>query len=208
MFIIYKSKIFILTFITFFIFTFINPNKAFSNNEKIDIKNIHQLLKDKKFTETIKKLEELSLENNIKAQLLYSKILFSGDIIPQNFEKSYKWATTSSLGGLKGSSQILKKIKSYLTEEQLIPINEGIEQFLEKRAFINDKRAIIQIAKFYEKKSNPPEMINAYSWYSIAVAKGIKSAKKKRDSILKDLNEKDLTEAQKLSSKLFKQIKN
>ena len=40
------------------------------------------------------------------------------------------------------------------------------------------------------------------------VAKGIKSAKKKRDSILKDLNEKDLTEAQKLSSKLFKQIKN
>tara|TARA_B110000037_G_scaffold52202_1_gene64105 strand:- start:113 stop:739 length:627 start_codon:yes stop_codon:yes gene_type:complete len=207
-FIIYKSKIFILTFITFFIFTFINPYKAFSNNEKIDIKNIHQLLKDKKFTETIKKLEELSLENNIKAQLLYSKILFSGDIIPQNFEKSYKWATTSSLGGLKGSSQILKKIKSYLTEEQLIPINEGIEKFLEKRAFINDKRAIIQIAKFYEKKSNPPEMINAYSWYSIAVAKGIKSAKKKRDSILKDLNEKDLTEAQKLSSKLFKQIKN
>ena len=208
MFIIYKSKIFILTFITFFIFTFINPNKAFSNNEKIDIKNIHQLLKDKKFTETIKKLEELSLENNIKAQLLYSKILFSGDIIPQNFEKSYKWATTSSLGGLKGSSQILKKIKTYLTEEQLMPINESIEKFLEKRAFINDKRAIIQIAKFYEKKSNPPEMINAYSWYSIAVAKGIKSAKKKRDSILKDLNEKDLTEAQKLSSKLFKQIKN
>ena len=208
MFIIYKSKIFILTFITFFIFTFVNPNKAFSNNEKIDIKNVHQLLKDKKFTETIKKLEELSLENNIKAQLLYSKILFSGDIIPQNFEKSYKWATTSSLGGLKGSRQILKKIKSYLTEEQLIPINESIEKFLEKRAFINDKRAIIQIAKFYEKKSNPPEMINAYSWYSIAVAKGIKSAKKKRDSILKDLNEKDLTEAQKLSSKLFKQIKN
>ena len=208
MYIIYKSKIFILTFITFFILTFINPNKAFSNNEKIDIKNIHQLLKDKKFTETIKKLEELSLKNNIKAQLLYSKILFSGDIIPQNFEKSYKWATTSSLGGLKGSSQILKKIKTYLTEEQLMPINESIEKFLEKRAFINDKRAIIQIAKFYEKKSNPPEMINAYSWYSIAVAKGIKSAKKKRDNILKDLNEKDLTEAQKLSSKLFKQIKN
>lgn len=208
MFIIYKSKIFILTFITFFIFTFINPNKAFSNNEKIDIKNIHQLLKDKKFTETIKKLEELSLKNNIKAQLLYSKILFSGDIIPQNFEKSYKWATTSSLGGLKGSSQILKKIKTYLTEEQLMPINESIEKFLEKRAFINDKRAIIQIAKFYEKKSNPPEMINAYSWYSIAVAKGIKSAKKKRDNILKDLNEKDLTEAQKLSSELFKQIIN
>ena len=85
MYIIYKSKIFILTFLTFFILTFINPNKAFSNNEKIDIKNIHQLLKDKNFTETIKKLEELSLKNNIKAQLLYSKILFSGDIIPVSY---------------------------------------------------------------------------------------------------------------------------
>ena len=208
MFIIYKSRIFIFTFITFFILTVINPNRAFSNNERIDIENIHQLLKDRKFSETIKKLEELSLENNIKAQLLYSKILFSGDIIPQNFEESYKWATTSLLGGLKGSSNILKKIKSYLTEEQLIPINESIEKFLEKRAFINDKRAIIQIAKFYEKNSNPPKMINAYSWYSVAVAKGIKSAKKKRDDILKDLNKKDLTEAQKLSNKLFKQIKN
>ena len=208
MFIIYNSRIFVFTFITFFILTVINPSRASSNNERIDIENIHQLLKDRKFSETIQKLEELSLENNIKAQLLYSKILFSGDIIPQNFEESYKWATTSLLGGLKGSSNILKKIKSYLTEEQLIPINESIEKFLEKRAFINDKRAIIQIAKFYEKNSNPPEMINAYSWYSIAVAKGIKSAKKKRDDILKDLNKKDLTEAQKLSSKLFKQIKN
>ena len=208
MFIIYKSRIFFFTFITFFILTVIPPNIASSNNERIDIENIHQLLKDRKFTETIQKLEELSLKNNIKAQLLYSKILFSGDIIPQNFEESYKWATTSLLGGLKGSSNILKKIKSYLTEEQLIPINESIEKFLEKRAFINDKRAIIQIAKFYEKNSNPPKMINAYSWYSVAVAKGIKSAKKKRDDILKDLNKKDLTEAQKLSSKLFKQIKN
>jgi TPR repeat protein len=205
--ILYKSKLLTIAIVTFFILIFLSPNRASSNNEKVDIKNIHQLLKDKKFTETIKKLEELSLDNNIKAQLLYSKILFSGDIIPQNFEKSYKWATTSLLGGLKGSNQILKKIKSYLTDEQVSPINESIQKFLEERAFINDKRAIIQIAKFYEKKSNPPKMINAYSWYSVAVAKGIKSAKRKRDDILKNLNKADLTEAQKLSSKIFKQIK-
>ena len=51
-------------------------------------------------------------------------------------------------------------------------------------------------------------MINAYTWYNIAVAKGIKSAKAKRDEILNDLNEKDLLEAQSLSLKLFKQINN
>ena len=50
--------------------------------------------------------------------------------------------------------------------------------------------------------------MNKYKWYNIAVAKGIKSAKAKRDEILNDLDEKDLLEAQSLSSKLFKQINN
>ena len=51
-------------------------------------------------------------------------------------------------------------------------------------------------------------MINAYTWYNIAVAQGIKSAKTKRDEVLNELSEKDLLEAQSLSIKLFKQINN
>ena len=153
-------------------------------------------------------IKKLSLDNNIQAQLLYSKILFSGDLVPQDFEKSYLWATSAFLGGLKKSSTIIEKLDNYLSEEQISPIKEKLKEFLEKRAFINDKRAMIQIAKFYEKHLNPPDIVNAYTWYSIAVAKGIKSAKKRRNEVLKDLKEKDLLEAQKLSNKLFKQIKN
>ena len=51
-------------------------------------------------------------------------------------------------------------------------------------------------------------MINAYTWYNIAVAQGIKSAKNKRNEVLNELSEKDLLEAQSLSIKLFKQINN
>jgi hypothetical protein len=87
-------------------------------------------------------------------------------------------------------------------------IKDKIKIFLEKRAFIKDKRAIIQIAKFYEGYINPPDMINAYTWYNIAVANGIKTAKNKRNEFLNELNEKDLLEAQTLSIKLFKQINN
>ena len=63
-------------------------------------------------------------------------------------------------------------------------IKDKLKIFLEKRAINNDKRAIVQIAKLYENYLDPPDMINAYTWYNIAVAKGIKSAKAKRDEIL------------------------
>ena len=79
---------------------------------------------------------------------------------------------------------------------------------MEKRAFAKDKKAIIQIAKIYEKFTEPPDLVNAYTWYNVAVAQGIKTAKPKRDEVLNSLNEKDLLEAQSLSIKLFKKINN
>ena len=202
-----RQVIFLMTFIISYIFIIV-PHNSYANNEVIEIRKVYQLLQEKKFLESIEKLEELSLNNNLKAQLLYSKIIFSGDIIPQDFENSYLWATSAFLGGLKKSNQLIEKLENYLTEKQLEPIKEKLEKFLKKRAFLNDKKAIIQIAKFYEQHVNPPDMINAYTWYSIAVAKGIKTAKKRRNEILKALEDKDLLEAQQLSNKLFKQIKN
>ena len=169
---------------------------------------VYKLLQEKKFNEGIQKLQVLSENNNIKAQLLISKIFLSGDLTPQDFQNSYFWASSALLGGLKKSEKILEKLSNYLTEKQINEIKDKLKIFLEKRAINNDKRAIVQIAKLYENYLDPPDMINAYTWYNIAVAKGIKSAKAKRDEILNDLNEKDLLEAQSLSFKLFKQINN
>ena len=177
-------------------------------DEKINLKNIHKLLKEKKFEESIQNLEILSDQNDINSQLLYSKILFSGDITPQNFEKSYFWAFSALLGGLKKSSQILEKLENYLSEKQIEEITNNLKEFLEKKAFKKDKRAIIQIAKLYEAFIEPPDKVNAYTWYNIAVAQGIKSAKSKRDEVLESLNEKELLDAQALSIKLFKKINN
>ena len=181
---------------------------ALSDVKKLEIDNVYNLLQDKKFIEGIDQLKLLSLKNDIKAQLLYSKILFSGDLTPQDFENSYFWASSAFLGGLKNSKKIIDKLDNYLTEKQINNIKDKLKLFLEKRAFVKDKRAIIQIAKFYESYINPPDMINAYTWYNIAVANGIKTAKNKRNETLSQLNEKDLLEAQTLSIKLFKQINN
>ena len=184
------------------------PSYLSANETKPNLQNIYTLLQEKKFKEGIKTLQILSEENDINAQLLYSKILFSGDLTPQDFENSYFWGFSALLGGLKKSSNILEKLSEYLTEEQIREITTKLREFLEKRAFAKDKKAIIQIAKIYENFTEPPDLVNAYTWYNITVAQGIKTAKPKRDEVLNSLNEQDLLDAQSLSIKLFKKINN
>ena len=184
------------------------PSHLLANEIKPSLQKIYTLLQEKKFEEGIKTLQILSEENDVNAQLLYSKILFSGDLTPQDFENSYFWGFSALLGGLKKSSNILEKLSEYLTEEQISIITTKLRDFLEKRAFAKDKKAIIQIAKIYEKFTEPPDLVNAYTWYNLAVAQGIKTAKPKRDEVLNNLNEKDLLDAQSLSIKLFKKINN
>ena len=184
------------------------PSCLLANGKEQKLENIYTLLQEKKFDDGIKSLQILSEDNDIKAQLLYSKILFSGDLIPQDFENSYFWGFSALLGGLKNSSNILEKLEEYLADEQISEITIKLRDFLEQKAFAKDKRAIIQIAKLYENFTDPPDLINAYTWYNIAVAQGIKTAKPKRDEVLDKLDEKDLLDAQSLSIKLFKKINN
>ena len=95
------------------------PSYSLANEKKQNLQNIYTLLQEKKFEEGIKNLQILSEQNDINAQLLYSKILFSGDLTPQDFENSYFWGFSALLGGLKKSSNILEKLSEYLTEEQI-----------------------------------------------------------------------------------------
>ena len=191
-----------------FVYLLFVPSYLSANETKPNLQNIYTLLQEKKFEEGRKTLQILSEENDINAQLLYSKILFSGDLTPQDFENSYFWGFSALLGGLKKSSNILEKLSEYLTEEKINEIIIKLREFLEKRAFAKDKKAIIQIAKIYENFTEPPDLVNAYTWYNIAVAQGIKTAKPKRDEVLNSLNEQDLLDAQSLSIKLFKKINN
>ena len=208
---IFKSKFkfikYIISIVPIFL-AIIGSAHSIAEQKNTDMEIIYKLLQEKKFKEGIEKLQVLSNKNNSQAQLLISKILFTGDLTPQDFENSYFWASSALLSGLKKSDMILEKLDNYLTEKQINEIKEKLRIFLEKRAIDNDKRAIVQIAKLYENYIDPPDMINAYTWYNIAVAQGIKSAKTKRDEVLNELSEKDLLEAQSLSIKLFKQINN
>jgi len=199
-------KVIFLLFLTFY-FQILN-NASYGSGHNNNIKSVYENLRNKEFSKAINKLKDLSEKNKPKAQLLYSKILYSGEIITQDFEMSYFWANTSKLGGLKKSSNILDKLNNLIDDENKFKINEKIKIFLEKLALSGDKLAIVQIAKWNLELSPEPNFENAYKWYNIAVALGIKSAKTKRNEMIKNIENQRLFEIQKESIKIFNKINN
>ena len=198
----------IIHFFLLTLYLIIVSNKSFSNNHNNNLEIVYEHLRNKQFTEAIVKLKDLSENNKPKAQLLYAKILYSGEITTQDFEMSYFWANTSKLGGLKKSLNIINKLNDLIDEENKLKINEKIKIFLNKSALAGDKLAIVQIAKWNLELSPEPNFENAYKWYNIAVALGIKSAKIKRDEMIENIEKQRLFEIQKESIKIFNKINN
>ena len=198
----------IIHFFLLTLYLIIVSNKSYSNNHNNNLENVYEYLRNKQFTEAINKLKDLSEKNKTEAQLLYAKILYSGEITTQDFEMSYFWANTSKLGGLKKSSNIISKLNDLIDEENKLKINEKIKIFLNKLALAGNKLAIVQIAKWNLELSPEPNFENAYKWYNIAVALGIKTAKIKRDEMIKNIEKQRLFEIQKESIKIFNKINN
>ena len=198
----------IIHFFLLTLYLIIVSNKSYSNNHNNNFEKVYDHLRNKQFSEAINKLKDLSEKNKPKAQLLYAKILYSGEITTQDFEMSYFWSNTSKLGGLKKSSNIISKLNDLIDEENKLKINEKIKMFLNKSALSGDKLAIVQVAKWNLELSPEPNFENAYKWYNIAVALGIKSAKIKRDEMIENIEKQRLFEIQKESIKIFNKINN
>ena len=198
----------IINFLLLTLYLIIVTNPSYSNNHNNNLKNVYEHLRNKQFTEAINKLKDLSEKNKPEAQLLYAKILFSGEITTQDFEMSYFWSNTSKLGGLKKSSNIINKLNDLIDEENKLKINEKIKIFFNKLALAGNKLAIVQIAKWNLELSPEPNFENAYKWYNIAVALGIKTAKIKRDEMIENIEKQRLFEIQKESIKIFNKINN
>ena len=190
------------------LYLIIVSSTSYSNNQNNNLEKVYEHLRNKQFTEAINKLKDLSEKNKPEAQVLYAKILYSGEITTQDFEMSYFWANTSKLGGLKKSSNMINKLNDLIDEENKLKINEKIKIFLNKSALSGDKLAIVQIAKWNLELSPEPNFENAYKWYNIAVALGIKTAKIKRDEMIENIEKQRLFEIQKESIKIFNKIKN
>ena len=192
-------------FLTLFLITI--SSTVYSNNHN-NLEGVYEHLRNNQFPKAINKLRELSEKNKSKAQLLYAKILYSGEITTQDFEMSYFWANISKLGGLKKSLNLISKLNDLIDEENKLKINEKIKIFLNKSALSGDKLAIVQIAKWNLELSPEPNFENAYKWYNIAVALGIKTAKIKRDEMIENIEKQRLFEIQKESIKIFNKINN
>ena len=200
------NKIIYLFLLTLYFLTL--SNISYSNTHNNNLNVVYEHLRNKEFSKAINELKNLSEKNEPQAQLLYAKILYTGEITTQDFEMSYFWANTSKLGGLKKSSNILERLNNLIDDENKFKINEKIKIFLNKSALAGDKLAIVQIAKWNLELSPEPNFENAYKWYNIAVALGIKTAKIKRDEMIENIEKQRLFEIQKESIKIFNKINN
>ena len=198
----------IIFFIVLSIYLVINSNVLYASGHNNNLKDVYEHLRNKEFTEALNELKNLSQKNKPKAQLLYAKILYSGEITTQDFEMSYFWANTSKLGGVKKSSSLIDKLNNLIDNENKFKINENIRKFLEELALSGNKLAVVQIAKWNLELSPEPNFENAYKWYNIATALGIKSAKIKRDEMLENIENQSLFEIQKESINIFNKINN
>ena len=203
-----KKKKFLILFVFFVSFTIVSEsNKAFSSKKEVlNLEDSVKLLKEKKFTKAISSLKKLSNDNNIKAQFILSQILYSGKITTQDFEESYYWSNIAKLGGYKKSDKICNLLNDVLDEKTKMLIYDRVKKFLEKKALEYNKLAIIQSAKWYLTLSEEIDYQNAYKWYNIAVAIGIKTAIKKRDEIIEELSSEQIINAQKSSAEIFKKL--
>ncbi len=203
-----KKKNFLILFVFFVSFTIVSEsNKAFSSKKEVLIlEDSVKLLKEKKFTKAISSLKKLSNDNNIKAQFILSQILYSGKITTQDFEESYYWSNIAKLGGYKKSDKICKLLNDVLDEKTKMLIYDRVKKFLEKKALEYNKLAIVQSAKWYLTLSEETDYENAYKWYNVAVAIGIKTAIKKRDEIIEELSSEQIINAQKSSAEVFKKL--
>ena len=201
-----KKKKFLILFVFFVSFTIVSEsNKAFSSKKEVLIlEDSVKLLKEKKFTKAISSLKKLSNDNNIKAQFILSQILYSGKITTQDFEESYYWSNIAKLGGYKKSDKICNLLNDVLDEKTKMLIYDRVKKFLEKKALEYNKLAIVQSAKWYLTLSEEIDYENAYKWYNVAVAIGIKTAIKKRDEIIEELSSEQIINAQKSSAEIFK----
>ena len=122
-----------ISFIFLYIFFFSFSVQILANEQNKNLENVYKLLQEKNFKDGLQELQILCEDNNIQAQLLFSKILFSGDLTPQDFENSYFWSSSALLGGLKKSEIIIEKLNNYLTEDKIVKIKDNLKVFLEKK---------------------------------------------------------------------------
>ena len=112
------------------------------------------------------------------------------------------------LGGIKKINNLINKLDDIIIEELKLKIHDEIKLFLEKQALKGNKLAVIQVARWNLELAVEPNYENAYKWYNVAVALGIKSARMNRDDMLNEIDKQRLFEIQKESNTIFKKIKN
>lgn len=136
---------------------------------------------------------------------LLGEFFLTGHTVPQNYEKAAKWYRKAAENGDRDAQSELAF---------LYFVGRGVEQDFEKALSWFEKAAMQGLAPaqyslgimFYSGNGvDVPDPVSAHAWLSVAAANNHPDAIRARDYLLSNLSREDLTEAQRMATRLHKQ---
>ena len=163
-------------------------------------------VKEKRYKEALDIFEILAENNESDAQYNMALLLKAGRGRPQNYRESLKWGWLALLGHIEQADKLVDEIKDIIPEPALREIRVEVKKYIQSKAELGDRTAILQMGDYFLKVPETPEYKDAYLWFVIASAFQIEGGMKKRDSVQRELEGTDILKIQSKALEVFSDI--
>ena len=163
-------------------------------------------VKEKKYTEAVSIFEELARNDEHDAQYNLAFLISSGKGITKNYSEALFWAFLSQLGKIEKAEELTKDLIDVVPEKVLKDVREKVLERLLTRFESKDMGVLTQLGDFYLLILEEQDFENAYLWYNVASALGVKNSAELRDKVEKELEPDTIVKMQDASRKRYKEF--
>ena len=178
--------------------------------KKFDIKkefeNAILLYRKNDYETALNKFEKLSDLGDAKSQHNLAVMYYKGQGITQSFNRAYYWSIMSMLNGQKKAGILMRNNQKRVSDINKEEIQSEVKDNLEKAINEGKVYAVIPLAKWHLTFPKKPDYNNSYLWLSVASALNIANSNKARNSIIKNIKNKDLDEIQNEANEIFNKM--
>ena len=149
-------------------------------------------------SENAKYLHKLAEAGNMDAQNQLGLLYYDGRGVPQNFKQASVWFRKAAEQGHVGAQVNLGTL--YFLGYGVSENNQGALFWFRKAAAQRDALAFAKLGRMYEQgREVPRDLVQAHMWYNLSAAYGEKRSLEIRDALAKQMEPRQVAEAQRLA---------
>ena len=176
-----------------------------TNSDRL-FKKATDFVKEKKYAEAVSIFEGLARNNEHDAQYNLAFLINGGKGITKNYGEALFWAFLSKLGKVEKAEELSDDLVKLVPEKVLKDIREKVLQHLLARFENKDKSVLMELGDFYLLVLDEQDFENAYLWYNVASALGVKNSSDLRDKVEKELEPDTIMKMQTASRKRYEEF--